>query len=180
MVEQTQKGNDLVFQARSRGTGSRVVELLRLGLNRDGSPKVTADGLVQKRTLTIRHDTPELVAEADNGDAVTLNIGAPLPANSRILGVDMRGYTPFTGGGATAVTVDVGTTGDIDAIVDGADVFAAAVDGGPATMPAGIRPNKTFAAGAQLIATIDPDALHNLADLTAGEVTIDVLFTVLP
>lgn len=136
---------------------------------------------VQKRTVTVAYNNAALVAANSNGGAATVNIGATLPANARILGVDMRALTPFTGGSASAVTVDVGTSADVDALVDGADVFAAAVDGGPTTMPAGVRPNKTFATvGAQLIATFAPDGGHQLANLTAGSVIIDVLFTVLP
>lgn len=129
---------------------------------------------LSKRTVTLGHAD---LTNAVNGSAETELIGAVLPANSRILGVDLRAYTPFTGGGATAVTVDIGTSGDIDAIVDGADVFAAAVDGGPATIPPGIRPNKMFAtAGAQLIATFVPDGAHALLGLTAGSITIDVFY----
>jgi len=133
---------------------------------------VAAGMTAQKRTVTVGHAD---LTDADGSQAI--NIGAALPANSRIIGVDMRSLTPFTGGGAGAVTVDVGTSGDVDALIDGADVFAAAVDGGPAIMPAGVRPNKAFAAGGQLIATFDADV--DVADLTAGSVVIDVLFIVL-
>lgn len=129
----------------------------------------------QKRTVTVGH--------ADLTDADTsqdINIGAILPANARILGVDMRAQTSFSGGTVSALEVDIGTSGDIDALIDGAGVFAAAVDGGPATMPKGIRPNKTFvAAGAQLVARFVSTG-DNLVNLTAGSVTIDVLFCVLP
>lgn len=139
--------------------------------------KALADIRVQKRTVTIAHDTAAVQAEADNGDPVAINIGAALPANSRIVGVDMRSLTEFSGGSASAVTLDIGTADDPDALVDGADLFAAAVDGGPATMPPGVRPNKTFAsAGAQLIATIAPDVGHSLQGLDAGSVVVDVLF----
>ncbi len=126
-----------------------------------------------KRTLTIGHAD---LTDADGSQ--TLNIGATLPANARIMAVEMRALTPFSGGTAGSVTVDVGTSGDVDALIDGADLFAAAVDGGPATMPQGVRPNKMFAsAGAQLIATVAAD--DDVADLDAGSVIIDVLYVVL-
>lgn len=127
---------------------------------------------VSKKTVTIGHAD---LTDADGSQ--TINIGTALPANSRIVGVDMHTYTPFTGGGAGVVTVDIGTSGDVDALIDGADLFAAAVDGGLATIPKGIRPNKFFAAGGQLTAQVDANV--NVADLTAGAVTIDVMYTVL-
>jgi hypothetical protein len=131
-----------------------------------------------KRTVTVGHAD---LTDAVNGEAQAINIGATLPANARIIGVDLHDYTPFTGGSASAVALDIGTSGDVDAIIDGADVFAAAVDGGPATIPAGIRPNKTFvSAGAQLLATFTPDGGHTLLALTAGSIIIDVWYLVLP
>jgi hypothetical protein len=140
--------------------------------------KVLADaGMpVLKKTVTVGQ--ADLTA-AVNGLAQAINIGTALPSNARIVGVDMRSYTPFTGGGASAVALDVGTSGDVDALVDGADALAAAVDGGPATMPPGVRPNKTFASGGQLIATFTPDGGATLLALTAGSIVIDVLYTVL-
>lgn len=140
-------------------------------------PLVLAGMPVFKRTVTVGHAD---LTEGTNNTSQAINIGATLPANARIVGVDMRSLTAFSGGSATAVTCDVGTSGDIDALIDGADLFAAAVDGGPATMPQGVRPNKTFAsAGAQLIATFLTDSGHNLEGLTAGSVVIEVFYTVL-
>ncbi len=134
---------------------------------------VAAGLTASKRTVTVGHADLDAAATSQ-----TINIGATLPANARIVGYDIRALTIFTGGGAGAVTVDVGTSGDIDAIVDGSDLFAAAVDGGPSTMPLGIRPNKTFiTAAAQLIATFVADV--DVADLTTGSVVIDVLYVVL-
>lgn len=133
---------------------------------------------VQKRSL---HLTQADLTDAVNGEAQAINIGAVLPANARIVGADIKLTTPFTGGGVASVACDIGTAGDIDAIVDGADMLAAAVDGQSSTRPNGIAPNKHFvAAGAQLIATFTPDVAKPLVDLTAGEATIDVLFVVLP
>lgn len=147
----------------------------------DNVEDALAEVKIKKRTVTVAHDTAAIQASSSNGASVAVNIGDALPANSRIVGCDMRSLTPFTGGGASAVTVDIGTSGDVDAIVDGANVLAAAVDGGPSTMPSGIRPNKMFAAaGAQLIATFIPDGGASLQGLTAGSVVIDVLFVELP
>ncbi len=129
-----------------------------------------------KRTVTVAFG--DLSAGNSNGASVAVNIGATLPANARITGFVIKLTTPFTGGSASAVTVDIGTSGDADAIVDGANVLAAAVDGMASTMPFGIAPFKHFvSAGAQLIATFAPDGSHQLANLTAGACTIDILFT---
>lgn len=113
----------------------------------------------------------------DADTSQTLNLGDALPAGSRIIGVDMNTLTPFTGGALSAFTVDIGSSADADAIIDGADVHNAAVDGGPVAMPQGIRPNKYFAASTQLTAKFDSVGA-NVADATAGAVTIDVYYTV--
>jgi len=131
---------------------------------------------VSKKTVTIGHaDLTDAVA----GEAQAINLSTALPSNARIVGTDMRSYTPFTGGSVSAVTCDIGTSGDVDALIDGADLQTAAVDGGPATMPKGVRPNKTFASGGQLLATFYPDGGHALDALTAGSIVIDVLYVVL-
>jgi hypothetical protein len=127
-------------------------------------------GTIQTRTVAITHTTLDTAALTQ-----TINIGAVLPANAMIVGVNVANTTPTTGGGASSVVVDIGTSGDVDALVDGANVFAAAVDGMVSTQPRGIAPNKVFvAAGAQLIATVICDV--NVSLLTAGSFTITVAF----
>lgn len=134
-------------------------------------------GLPQKRRVTIGH--ADLTAAA-NGATQAVDIGAALPAGSRILGTEIKVTTPFSGGGLASCAIDIGTAGDPDAFVDGADVFSAAVDGESATRPLGICPNKSFPAGVQLQALVIPDAGHNLVDITAGAVSVEVMFVVLP
>lgn len=131
-------------------------------------------GSIQKRTLTIGHAD---LTDADGEQA--LSIGAALPANAMILAVNVALTTPFAGGGATSVLLDIGTSGDADAIVANCDLFAAAINGMASSLPAGIAPFKLFtAAGAQLLATIAADV--NVAALNAGAATITILFTVVP
>lgn len=140
--------------------------------------KAIADAAVGvvKRTVTVGHVD---LTNAVNGTAQSINIGATLPANARIAYVDVRALTPFTGGSASAVTLMVGSSGDLDAIIASSDVFAAAVDGGPSTLVRGIRPNKMFVTiGAQLLATFTPDGGHTLDGLTAGSVIVDVWYFV--
>jgi hypothetical protein len=127
---------------------------------------------LQKRTVTVGH--------ADLTDADTSedeNIGAALPDNARILGVAIKLATPFAGI-TGPVTVDIGSAGDIDALIDGANLTDAAVDGQASTRPLGIAPNKHFASATQLVARF-LSASGNLADANAGSVTIDVYFAVL-
>lgn len=140
--------------------------------------RVVANALIGavKRTVTVGHAD---LTNAVNGTAQSINIGATLPANARIAYCDAHDFTPFTGGSASAVTLTVGSSGDLDAIIASSDVFAAAVDGGPSTLVRGIRPNKMFVTiGAQLLATFTPDGGHTLDGLTAGSVIVDVWYFV--
>jgi hypothetical protein len=131
-------------------------------------------GTIQTRTVTIGHAD---LTDADGEQAI--NIGAVLPANSMIVGVNVALATPFSGGTATSVLLDIGTSGDPDAIVSNCDLFAAAVNGVASSMPAGIAPFKLFvSAGAQLLATVAAD--DDVADLVAGAATITVSFVALP
>ena len=122
-----------------------------------------------------------LAAGSTSGAPVSVNLGTTLPANARIMGVALKLATPFTGGGATTATLDVGTSADPVSHVAGADVLHAAVDGQAFTMPPGKAPNKQYVtAGAQLLARFTPDAGHTLLGLTAGAIDIDVIYFVLP
>jgi hypothetical protein len=132
----------------------------------------TAPGAVQILSVAVGH--ADLTAAATSQ---SVNLGAALPANARILGTpNIKLETPFSGGGAAAATVDVGSAGDPDALVDGANVFAAAVDGQASSVPPGIASHKHFAASTQLTATFASDV--NVAALTAGACTIEVAYTI--
>ena len=96
-----------------------------------------------------------------------------MPANARIVGREIRLATAFSGGGAAAVSVDIGGT-DADAIVDGEDLFTGATTAKAGT--SGINPFGKLGSQ-QLTATFISDV--NVADLTAGSVVIDVLYVVL-
>lgn len=124
---------------------------------------------VQKKTVTVGH--ADLTAAATSE---AINIGTALPANARIWGREIRLATAFSGGGAGAVSVDIGGT-DADAVVDGESVFTGATTAKAGT--SGINPFGKLG-GQQLTATFISDV--NVADLTAGSVVIDVLYVVLP
>lgn len=136
-----------------------------------------AAGAVKFRLLTVGHAA--LDAFTTNGAAAVLNIGAALPAKSMVLGATLYG-TPYGGGGNTVANGDIGSAGDDDAIIAGADLFAAFVDGSPSAAPSGIAPNKYFAASSQLTLTITPDPAENLAAFTAGSVSALVAYMVVP
>lgn len=130
-------------------------------------------GKIQKRTVTIGHAD---LTDAVNGEAQAINIGAVLPANARIIGRELTGLTEFSGGSVSAVTLSIGGT-DADGIVAAQDVFTGAgVVAKQGT--SGVNPNGNLG-GQQLRATFTPDAGHALEALTAGAVTITVLFAVL-
>jgi hypothetical protein len=137
--------------------------------------KALADAAIalQKRTVTIGHAD---LTEATNNTAQAIAIGAALPANAVVLGHEVHVTTVFSGGSASAVTVDIGGT-DPDAIVDGMDIFTGAATGA-LTGTAGVHPKGKFSAQT-LTATFLTDASHALLGLSAGALTITVWFSVL-
>lgn len=137
--------------------------------------KALADAAIalNKRTVTIGHAD---LTSAVNGEAQAINIGAALPANAVVLAHEVNVGTLFSGGDASAVTLDIGGT-DADAIVDGMDVFTGAATGA-LVGTAGVHPKGKFSAE-QLKATFVTDAGHALAGLDAGELTITVWYSVL-
>jgi hypothetical protein len=127
------------------------------------------DSRVKK--LTVNVTDADLTAAATTQ---TLPIGA-LPAGAQILGYRIGLTTPFTGGTASAVTVDIGDAGDVDAIADGCDVFAAAVDGEASALTDGIAPNKLFAASTTLNMVVNSTG-DDVDNLTAGDMDVEVIY----
>lgn len=174
-------GADGRFVTRSTGRAVGIAntaatgadELFEVFLHGPGGSLNPGQGVIGERTLTVLES--DLNAAATTQD---INIGAALPARAMILGVSFSAFTPFTGGGVT-LTLDIGSSGDADAIKDGVDLSTAAVDGQPATAPNGVAPNKTFVASTQLVAHFI-GAGGNVSALTAGAVTIRVQYVQLP
>jgi len=100
-----------------------------------------------------------------------------LPAGARVLGTDVVLTTPWSGGSVDSAFVDIGSAGDIDALVDNCNVFAAAVDGQASTRPIGVAPNKRFATATQLQVTLITTT-GNVVAATAGSMTISVTYRV--
>jgi hypothetical protein len=127
-----------------------------------------ANYVPRKLTLTVGH--ADLTAAALTQ---TINIGSTaLPSGAVILGRTIVLATAFSGGGAGAVSVDIGGT-DADCIVDGESIFT-----GATTAKAGTSGIDPFGAlgGQQLTATFISDV--NVVLLTAGSVTITVTYAV--
>lgn len=126
-----------------------------------------------KRTVRVQHTD---LTDAVNGEAQVVNVGAALPANAVVLGHEVQVDTLFSGGGATALKMDLGGT-VATAIVNQMDVFTGAATGSlsPRT---GAHAQGKFG-GQQLVVTVTPDGGHTLAGLTAGDVTFTVWYVVL-
>ncbi len=146
----------------------------------EGGIAVTAGGRmipsgVKKRVLTITHAD---LTEDTNNTAQAINVGAALPAGANVLFAQAYLTTQFTGGSVSTCTMSLGISGATTALMNALNVLggtAAAwysVGGGTATRPYG-----NFSE-AQVLATFTPDASHNLAALTAGSVTVEVLYAV--
>lgn len=138
----------------------------------EGDNREIAAGKLYTRSKTIGHAD---LTESTNNTAQAINIGLPLPTGAVVVAHDVNVATLFSGGSATAVTLDIGAT-DADAIVDGMDVFTGAATG-DLTGTLGVHPRGKFS-GQQLKATFLTDSGHNLAGLTAGSLTVNVWFTI--
>jgi hypothetical protein len=110
------------------------------------------------------------------GATATIALGT-LPAGAQVVSVDCRLTTPFTGGSISNVLLDLGTTGDVDAVRDGISLFAAAVDGRASTHPMGIAPGASYDAATVLNMTIVATGA-NLNAATAGSAKVIVEYSV--
>jgi hypothetical protein len=150
------------------------------GLGRAGSEAhgtVTFAGLLSEiQGTTIRVATKQVtVADLTLGALSQLvDFDAALPAGAWVVGREITITTPFSGGGATAATVDLGGKAvDEDAVVDGADVFTGAAT--PKAGTSGINPTGMLGGQTPTI-TVTSDV--NVDTLLAGDVTVKLLYFV--
>lgn len=119
------------------------------------------------------------IAEADLTAAAlseALAIGGVLPSGARLVGWSLGEgtLTLFSGGGATAATVKLGTAGDDDAICTATSIFTGAT-GFPKTGTAGVLGFRGAPLGGEQVkATFTSDV--NVATLTAGSIIITLFF----
>ncbi len=127
--------------------------------------------IVVRKTIT----HADLVALATSEDIVL----AVLPSLGRFRVGSCKLNTAFSGGGATAVTVDVGGT-DADGLIDGRDIFTGASTAEQFS-PAGVLVAAGLSAqlgGQTITAKFTSDV--NIIALTAGSITITLIFDPLP
>ena len=136
-------------------------------------PDALADSTrVLVRTFTIGHAD---LTDADGSETETDTAGA-LPSNAVLMGYRKRVTTAFTGGTASAVTIDCGFNGATDVLDDGQTIFTGVA---AATYGAGVNalPSIRRAIGGltpQCTVVADDD----VADLSAGSVSIDIFYAV--
>jgi hypothetical protein len=118
-----------------------------------------------KKTVTVKDEDAGMT-----GASYVVNIGTALPANAVVLAHEYVIAEQFSGEADT--TLEIGGT-DTDAIVANFDLDAAGAGSYQGTL--GVHPQGSFG-GQQLVATFAATALE---DLTAGEITITVWYSVL-
>ncbi len=148
------------------------------GVLSTAAPGVDYSNVVKVALTVSESDLTDAVA----GQAQSLTIGA-LPANSVVLAHEVELTTQFTGGGATSVKLDVGTSGDPVSIIDQFDAFGATAGGkrySPGYAHLGSHGDHVVGSysAATLLARFTPDGGHTLAALTAGALTITVWYFV--
>lgn len=138
---------------------------------------VLANELIEL-TLTVGHAD---LTEASNGVAQVVDIGADvLPANARVVAYDIDVTEAFAGGSVSACGLEIGGTTDPNGILESLELITDVPTAAELNAAKGISAHRAVHAGEQLGATFTPDGGNPLADLTAGEVTIKVLYAVLP
>lgn len=116
---------------------------------------------------------------ATNGLAATLNIGSLLPAGAVIDSYAVLVHAYFTGGGATTCTLQVGVAGALGDVFSGHNLLSTTtLDKWLQGATPGVQAVGPAFGGLQLVATITPDAGHQLKLLTAGSAKVVVYYSV--
>jgi hypothetical protein len=125
-------------------------------------------------SLAVTIGTAQLAGLAAGVKSARVPVGNPLPAGARPIARELTLSTPFSGGAATTVTLDLGGTVPND-IIAGQTLFT----GAPAAMAgeSGVNPTGDHG-GQQLQATITSDV--DLNTLTAGSVDVELFYAILP
>jgi hypothetical protein len=108
----------------------------------------------------------------------TFNIGAALPADSRIVSANLRIATDFSGGSVASATLSVGVAGSTTDIFNAANIFTGATVLNVSSTDAtggGVNPQAYYAASSQLVATLTT-TVADVNALTAGALVVDVLY----
>lgn len=109
--------------------------------------------------------------------AVAFNIGSPLPTNCRLVDYNVNVLTALSGGGATAVSATLqGGADAAGSLVASHSVWTGA---NPTNSPVGSNPYSSRG-GQQIKMTLTNDGTHALSTLTAGHLSVDLFYTILP
>jgi hypothetical protein len=123
----------------------------------------------------------KLITEADltanvNGASQDIALGT-LPLGAILVRAPaVKLNTQFTGGGATSVTLSIGTAAAPTLIAAAFNIFGSTANGLYVAMTPGPQVEAPTAAGQAIIARITPDAGHTLLALTAGSVELAVYY----
>jgi len=120
-----------------------------------------------QQTFTIAYTQ---LTESGNGNSQAITL-FDLPSGFSISSVKLYHTVAFSGGGATAVDVEVGVSGDADKYSPSFDVFQSVGDN---VLQVSNPSEKEAASDETIIATFTPDASNNLNDLTAGSLHIEI------
>jgi hypothetical protein len=120
-------------------------------------------------------DIPLATIQAQTS-GTAFNVGSALPANAKLLSADINVLTALSGGSAaSAVATLQGGSDSAGSIIASTTVFTGAAT--PIATP-GSNPY-TARGGQQLKMTITGDGTHALSTLTAGHLSVDVVYSVL-
>jgi hypothetical protein len=160
------------FEVGSRG-GLPIQLVAVTGLLPAYAGEAAGLGLTKVAILDVGH--ADLTAAATSE---SISFADALPEGSYPVGVRIGLSEAFSGGSVSALVADVGLPGDPDAMVDGADLFTAAVDGEASDHPLGIAPNKLVTGDA---AARTPEVLFtatgdNVVNLDAGACRVALLY----
>lgn len=130
---------------------------------------LSVSSAVRVRQATVTFDDGDLTSDT-NSQAFTLS--PSLPAGSAVLGVAIDLGTVLDDAEAT-ITMDIGPSGDTDAIIDGADLTTAA-NGQAGSRPLGVAPNLYVGSETALSATVT--STGTISDISQGDCTVRVFY----
>lgn len=157
-------------------TTSRAINLHIVG----GSPSSLAQAVhdqvaIRKESLTITH--ADLTDDVD-GEAQAITVGT-LPTGAVVLFSTITLTTQFTGGSVSAVAVDLGWSGSTEILMKDFDALGSAASGAVYdTGATAVAYLPRLASAKTILATFTPDGGHDVEDLTAGSLTVDVYYVV--
>lgn len=131
----------------------------------------------------------DILQASTNGAAQTYTLEQKIPARAIVLQRWISLNTEFSGGGMTSCVVDLGWSNTLDTDANGwysaEDVFTGAGEGIKAVPSS---PGVRLAAGAcdvsdyerSVTVTFTPDGAHKLSEVTAGSLSVNVVYLLSP